>query len=146
MTSLVLANYRRGEEAFALQRAAHKLAQDLRQAAEMAIAGKEYGGSFPPGGYGIYFSLTDSTYILFADLDGNKLYDSGEDVKSLSLQERGVRISNISPGPSLSIVFFPPDPTVFINNGASSQADITLEQKGETKTITINRVGLIDID
>ncbi len=149
LTSLGLANYRRGEEVFALERAAQKLAQDLRRTAQIAMAGKERGGAFPAGGYGIYFPAgTNSSYILFADLNGNSSYDGGDAViENLSLKERGVRISSFSPGPSLSITFFPPNPTVTINPnpGSPYKATITLSLGGEEKKIEINKVGLIDI-
>ena len=63
--------------------------------------------------------------------------------------ESGVVISDVSPSTAFSITFFPPDPTISII-GADSQsydeAIITLELFGKTKTITINTVGLIDID
>lgn len=149
MTSIVLANYRRGEESLALERATHKLAQDLRRTAEMAVGGKEnpLTGEFPAGGWGLYFSGPDSSYILFADNNGNFQYDAGDtSIETLFLGERGVRIQALSPGPPLSIIFFPPDPTVTINPGPVNEATITLIQRGETREIKINRVGLIDIE
>ncbi len=147
LTSFVLANYRKGEESYALQRAAHKLAQDLRKTAEMAIGGREHGGSFPLGGYGIYFSGPGSTYILFADSNGDSIYNSGEAVETLSLQERGVTISAVSPSFSLSITFFPPDPIIKINPdpGSPYEAIITLRQRSQEKRVKINGVGLTEI-
>lgn len=151
LTSIALVNYRQGEEKFALERAAHKLAQDLRNTLEMAISGKTYGNppQFPQGGYGIYFPGPDNkSYILFADLNGNKIYDSPlERIETFYLEERGVTIYSFSPGPQLSITFFPPDPTITIssNTGTSSEATIILKQKEATKRVIINKVGLIEI-
>jgi len=146
-TAIYLPNLKKGDELFALQRAANKLAQDLRIASEMAMAGKLIGSQFPRGGYGIYFPSTSDQYYLFAD-NGNSFYDGSDSiVENLSLQEKGVTIQSISPSPPVSIVFFPPDPTVTIKNesGTFSQATITLFQNGKTMGVRVNKVGLIEI-
>jgi prepilin-type N-terminal cleavage/methylation domain-containing protein len=149
-TAIYLPNLKKGDELFALQRAANKLAQDLRIASEMAMAGKLIGSQFPKGGYGIYFPSTNSDqYYLFADSNGDSFYTTTTDsiVENLSLQEKGVTIQSILPPPPVSIVFFPPDPTVTIknNSGTSSQATITLFQNGKTMGVRVNKVGLIEI-
>jgi prepilin-type N-terminal cleavage/methylation domain-containing protein len=147
-TAIYLPNLKKGDELFALQRAANKLAQDLRIASEMAMAGKLTGSQFPRGGYGIYFPSTSDQYYLFADSNGDSFYNATDSiVENLSLQEKGVTIQSISPSPPLSIVFFPPDPTVTIknNSGTSSQATIILFQNGKTMGVRVNKVGLIEI-
>ena len=80
---IVLANYRGGEKQSALLRSAHRLAQDLRQAEEMAISSRKTPegceqieeGVFPKGGYGIRFEKDSDSYILFADCDSEGDYD-----------------------------------------------------------------------
>lgn len=147
-TAIYLPNLKKGDELFALQRATNKLAQDLRIASEMAMAGKLTGSQFPRGGYGIYFPSTSDQYYLFADSNGNSSYDAGDSiVENLSLQEKGVTIQSISPPPPVSIVFFPPDPTVTIknNSGTSSQATIILFQNGKKLGVRVNSAGLIEI-
>ena len=147
-TAISLPNLKRGDELFALQRAANKLAQDLRIANEMAMAGKLIGSQFPRGGYGIYFPSTSGQYYLFADSNGNSVYDGGDSiVENLSLQEKGVIIQSISPAPPLSIVFFPPDPIVKINGSTSTSATIVLQQiqSGKTLQVRVNNAGLIEI-
>jgi len=80
---IVLANYRGGEKQSALLRSAHRLAQDLRQAEEMAISSRKTPGGceqieegvFPKGGYGIRFEKDSDSYILFADCDSEGDYD-----------------------------------------------------------------------
>ena len=143
LTALVLPDYRAGERQFALQRSASKLAQDLRRAEEMAMSAKE-----PPtapdtfkGAYGINFQTNSSNYILFADLDNDQIYDSGEEIETLPLEKK-VKISNLSPASPLTISFTPPDPTVNINP-SDSLASITLTNNGQTKIIKVNKVGLI---
>jgi len=143
LTALVLPDYRAGERQFALQRSASKLAQDLRRAEEMAMSAKE-----PPtapdtfkGAYGINFQTNSSNYILFADLDNDQIYDSGEEIETLPLEKK-VKISNLSPASPLTISFTPPDPTVNINP-SDSLVTITLSNNGQTKIIKVNKAGLI---
>lgn len=162
LTSMFLANYRGGQKSLALTRSTHKLSQDIRTAKEMAMVGKYFYGSFPARGYGIYLVQNSNSYILFADCNSNGIYDAGlldcpdcsggscinnvisEKVQDLAL-EVGIRISNISPPSPLNITFFPPDPTVTITPAANS-AVITLTLDGRTKRVTINSVGLIEIN
>ena len=110
----------------------------------MAMSAKEFEGVVPPGGYGINFQTNLTSYILFADLNNNKVFDSGEAIETLSL-ERGVKISNLSPASPLTISFTPPDPTVNINP-SNSLAIITLSNNGQTKIIKVNKAGLIYVE
>lgn len=176
LSTIFVINYRGGEKQFALKRSAHKLAQDLRGAQEMALAGQEFKGIFQ-GGYGIHFTVTPETektgeYTLFVDckdLSGsdNKVFDSvnttcddctgncvdnilSEEVEIISLEE-GIYISELSPslsGDPLSILFFPPDPTVTINGDPIiNSASITLTFDGQsTKTVSVNKAGLIEVE
>jgi len=155
LTALILPNYRAGGGQFALQRSAHKLAQDLRRTEEMAMSAKKFNGEIPLGGYGMYFNQSDPThYILFADTDGNYQYNEGELVKDFLL-EKEVQIETLSTNvhfgiSPLNIVFYPPDPTIEIYpNGNSKTATVILSLKnnpGQTKEVSVNKVGLIDID
>ena len=173
LSSIVLGGYRTGEDKFALSRSANKLAQDLRMAENMAMMGNPapvtFGGIFPSGGYGFYFDTATSTgaagrYSFFCDCNDNAEYESSgsaiscatstvavpfpELMETLSL-ETGVVISNVSPTTAFSITFYPPDPVIKITGADSvsyDEAVITLSLYGKTKTITINTVGLIDID
>ena len=164
--TIFIANYRGGERQFALKRSAHKLAQDLRSAQEMAMSSQttpsEFGPeTFPKGGYGIYFEDGAGSYILFADCDGDGLYDSTGG--SLSCQdatevtpypekieeiffEEGISVNSLFPvSPNISLTFFPPDPVLSIKP-TSNSASVVLSFDGQTKTVSINSVGLIDTD
>ena len=163
--TIFIANYRGGEKQFALRRSAHKLAQDLRGGQEMAMAGERFYGVFPQGGYGVYFAKNSSSYILFADCNNNKTYDGGmsvcpdctgqtcfenaysEKLEEISFEE-GIYIKDLAPSllDSFSVTFFPPDPTITINPQANL-ASISLTFDGVSqKTVTINKVGLIEIE
>ncbi len=166
LTAVAFTNYRSGEKQFALERSAQKLNQDIRNAEGMAIASKEFKGVFQ-GGYGIHFTLTPpsddgGSYILFVDCNGNDQYDgaslvcndcssgactasSTEEVETIYL-EKGVYISQLTPvGSSLTIKFYPPEPTVTFYPDASS-VSIALSSIGLlSKQIEINKTGLIEI-
>jgi len=165
---MVITNYNAGEKQFSLYRSAHGLAQELRNTQEMAMTGKttpgQFDQNFPTGGYGLYFENNKNSYILFADCDGDNEYDElgiaascaeassvfgesyPEKLREFYL-ETGVIISNIIPSTPLTILFFPPTPIITINpQPFDNQAIITLKLFDKTKTITINTVGLIDVD
>lgn len=110
--------------------------------------------------------------ILFADCDGQGDYDESgtadcagaesgfglsrdETIEELTLEE-GIKIEKLQVDSlpddslgSLSITFTPPDPTVTIKSGwtEGNLATITLSLKDAptiTRTVTVNKVGLID--
>ena len=124
----------------------------------------QFGQNFPRGGYGLYFESNTNSYILFADCDGDNEYDASgiaascpeadsapgesypEQIREISL-EPGVIISSIDPVSPINIVFFPPIPIITIEPSVvGNQVIITLTLAGKDKTITINNVGLIDVD
>ena len=125
---------------------------------------------FPRGGYGIYFEIDPAApkgyhIILFADCDQEGDYDdwgsftcaeatSGpgnsrdETIEAITLEE-GIKIKKLQvdsfPVDFLPITFTPPDPTVTIAEG--NEAAITLclkDNENITRTVTVNKAGLID--
>ncbi len=168
LSTVFIVNYRGGEQNFALKRSAHLVARDLRRAEEMAMSAKEFQGSVPPsvppGGYGVYFSSDSRSYILFADLDNEKDYDGlSEKIEEIFL-EKGVKIKQVAAlwmvWKQTSTVFTPPDPAItnqlygvsvdgtpFKTSISTLQVTLCLEtDPSKTKTITVNKVGLIDIE
>ncbi len=147
LSIIVLANYERGGYQFTLQRSAHKLAQDLRRAEEMAMSAKEFDGcgpsAVPDGGYGIYFNSSASTsYILFADCDGSNSYGGvSERIEEIELEES---IEITSPT-FLTINFVPPDPVVVVNQTPGGSVTIILTGKTQSAAIAVNSIGLIEI-
>jgi len=142
MTALTLSNYRLGNNQLAIQRSAHRIAQNLRTAQEYAISAKEFNGSMPYG-YGIFFDPGQpQKYILFADLDNNKIYsNTNEKVEEISL-ESGVTLDITS---SVTVFFAPPDPTIsFFPEAASATIDI--KAGALQKTIKVNKAGLIAVE
>lgn len=158
LTGIVLINYQEGQKQLALQRAANKLAQDIRRVQEMAMSAQEYNGAIPAGGYGVYFiDSSPNSYILFADctVPPNYVYnDTGnpcaggfpEKIQEIEL-EKSIIIDNLSASP-LDITFVPPDPTIYFNTATTSSLEsIQLSvSSGQTKTIKVNGAGLITIE
>ncbi|UZE93273.1 MAG: hypothetical protein IB617_00260 [Candidatus Nealsonbacteria bacterium] len=161
MTSLVMVNQRESQKKFTLRTAAHQLAQDVRRAQEMAMSARECpecGGGIPPN-YGIFLDKSSNNqYIIYADTDpaeGDEFYTSSSDtiIETIELEE-GVVIEDINTSSYLvSVNYKPPDPKITIKyqelGGEINSVIITLaleSDSSETKTITINNVGLIDID
>lgn len=145
-SAIIFPNFNLGEKNLALERSSAKLAQDLGRAREMAISVKAFAGAPPTfrGAYGIKFETNSFNYILFADLDNDKAFDSNEAIKTISLEKK-VRISALLPASPLTITFTPPDPTISINS-ATSPATITLTNDSRTKNIKANKSGLINVE
>ena len=127
--------------------------------------------TFPEGGYGIYLKVTPletektGSYIIFADCDDDGEYDpigfgtascEGADEDdplpekiTEGFLEEGIYISDVSAiSGEITITFFPPDPetTIIIDGSSEAEAVITLTFDNEsTKTVSINKAGLIEI-
>ena len=164
LTSVVMVNYREGQKGVILERAAHKLAQDIRAAQEMALSGKDCCGVNTPQGYGVYFSINPPPvlkYILYADIlptgSGNEYYSGNQE--KLEDIELGTGVflkeikKDISSYTRISINFKPPDPTIKIKEHSGDvgmeKVELTIaletDPSGQTKTILVNKLGLIEI-
>jgi prepilin-type N-terminal cleavage/methylation domain-containing protein len=149
LTSISSPFYRMAQRQYTIENAAQKLAQDIRRVEEMAMAAREQPRA-PVNfqrGYGIRLQTNSSSYILFADLNNNRNYDPGEEIEISSLGEN-VRITNLSPGSPLTIIFLPPDPQAIITP-STSLAKITLSLLGSStfqRSIVVNALGLIYVE
>jgi prepilin-type N-terminal cleavage/methylation domain-containing protein len=154
--TFVMLDYRSIEKDFALQRSAHKLIQDIRSAQNMAAVTKETGGVIPER-YGVYLDTDNPTeYILFADVNGDGIYDPNEDIDlnagedPLEFETR-ISIAGITPSSPLHITFYSPEPTTVLIYGSglfeADEVSISLNyQEGEGKKININKAGLIEVE
>jgi putative endonuclease len=174
LSALTFANYRQGGKEMALQRSASELAQAIRRAQEMAISASECRVCNPvqiPPAYGIYSpsaaDLPTSTKI-FADIDKDGKFSPSQDkeietvyyeqgVNFSSLNVTGCDLSGISFGRRrVHITFKPPDPEIQLIVGwptgteyaTCSEIIMTLRfggAGGPTKSVRINKAGLIEI-
>lgn len=153
---IVFNDYRNNSSQFALQRAAYKLLGDIRKAQSMA--GIENTGCSHIDykyGYGIDFDIIarKTSYILFADCNGNNNHNSGTDIEDVVQIEKGVEISQLRVGASrnkVDLVFLPPDPFTLVNGVRDSNTpfEITIRLESDhskTKIISINRLGMVSI-
>jgi len=175
LTISVVPNFHLADSKIALERAAYKMAQQIRSVEEMAMSSKGTPIStfksnfFPQGGYGLYFATnTDSiSYIIFADCNGNEKYDEGggspsidcansgtgssaypEKVYNISL-DSGIKIKQGSgPNQINSVIFIPPDPELRMQPNPHSNPKIKLfstKDANKCVNIYINDVGNIEI-
>lgn len=172
VTGLVMANFRVGQQGDELRVAARLLESRFRRAQTSAMSGQTIfvckggvddmktcmsgdsadcsGGTCErtvPRGYGVHFAPGDDArnLIYFADTDGDKAYDAGEDISPYSVSSGAfVVLSGVAPlaGGGLDVVFVPPKPSVYINGGTDSViATVTLrhDSTGAERSVTVNR-------
>ena len=173
LTTVVIVNYESAEKEFALKRSANKLAQEIRKTQQMAMSAEQIGKGivpsgeefYPEGGYGVRFEEENvgsplGEITIFADCDNNHQFTSGSDIcaglfsekiKDIEL-ETDIKIKSISPFSVLDISFKAPKPSVyFFSEGIESTDNeaiitISLLENGKTKTVKINKVGLIEAE
>ncbi|MCX6798232.1 MAG: prepilin-type N-terminal cleavage/methylation domain-containing protein [Candidatus Falkowbacteria bacterium] len=157
ITAIFLANYKDASKRNDLASSAQNVVSDIHLAQSYALGLAEYNGDVPSGGWGLHFDNTTGNsdhYIIFADINSNKRYDSGEEVANSGGRtiyfSRDIKVKEFNHVTSpLDITFVPPDPITSITGGAgtSTEADIVLTELGKntTKTITINFLGLTEV-
>ncbi len=152
LTSILIANFPKGRQQLALQRAAHNIIQNLRKVQEMAMSAREEicPGGEKANGFGIYFNQSfPNSYLLFANCDELYNYDaaSGDKILENIDLEEGTKIFNLLPS-LLSITFVPPSPITYINGFPGLWAQIVISLESDTskiKVIKVNKAGLIEI-
>lgn len=159
ISAVFMVNYNNTSKRSQLKMAAQKLASDIRLAQNYSLGSKTYNQTdTPPGGWGVHFDMADTShYIIFADKNtpfANKTYDEDEgeaiEIKTLPA---GIVINRIYAAENLTaqsvnIVFFPPDPEIYINTSSNAYARVILKENinNSTAEVTVNPFGLIDID
>ena len=151
LASISIVSFRRGGRGTDLTREAQTLALNLRRAQNMALTGALFQGA-TPGGYGIYLNTASpNSYVLFADLDNNKIYGgAGEQMETTTFQ-RNVIITGLAPSGTLNIVYSPPEPTTTIyddtgaNLGNTASATLGFSGAAISKIININISGQISV-
>lgn len=158
LLSVVLINYNKDKDSFSLWSSIRIFTQDFRKV--QLMAGEEeveckieglYHSNYSYS-YGIYLDLEeDDKYIIFADCNGDNLYNVLDDVLLETVVfENGIKINNFTPKSenTLHVVFKPSLPYIFINE-TEELAEITLyveENNTETQKISINKLGRINFE
>lgn len=152
LSTVILLNYRAGQERASLTRAAAAFETDIRRAQNLAVASADFDGSVPCG-YGIHY-IDSRTYSIYVGKLGgavdcrssNHNYQAGTDLiyRNIAIIEWAVVFKN-----SFSDIFFePPDPTTYINNsraaGISTAVEMCLEADlTKCRTLTVDTAGRI---
>lgn len=148
LSVILLPRYASINNNLALSRNAYQLSQNIRKAREMAVSARAVGGSVPPG-YGVYLIEGGTEYVIYADTNGNRVFDVSGDViiEEINL-DRKINIKDIAGVSSpLSINFVGPDPLVYITGGATAASIILgLTESSEIETINVNKVGLVYVE
>jgi len=149
LSSLFLVNYRNTNQRSELGVEKQKLVSNIRLAQNYSLGSKTYDNlATPAGGWGVHFAQAEpAQYFIFADINSNRAYDSGEFKETKTLPS-GITIDSLNPANNLDIVFLPPDPRVYVNGQEYANALITLKENlnNSTASVSANLFGLIDAD
>lgn len=147
ISSIFLVNYRSSEERSKLGMTIQKVATDIRLAQTYALGSNEFNGSFPVGGWGVHFDISvPGSYVVFADQNGDRIYDAAEKLKEEKLSTGIILDSLTIPGSVVDIIFLPPDPVTYINGAESSEVTVYFSDKNNYKKgVKVNFLGLIDV-
>jgi len=147
------ANYYSGDTRSRIINAQKGLVRDLRLAQTYSSSGKQYGDVLPLGGWGIAVNQASSSYIFFADVNGNSRYDSGEASPAMggrviTLPE-GVSISALAPAPQAFVLFGSTSSLLASisdsNTSTSSEFRLTFieSENDSTASVLVNEQGLV---
>ncbi len=169
LSSLLLAEYQRGEYSRNLNDAAQRLAQDIRRVENMSFSGEKYEGTLSQGGYGVYFNRNSPLYYeIFADRNNNERFDQTdteliervefpEQIQlNVGISENPMAEPGASDGATEAWVIFP----LFTSNAKintldpSSSGNLKLEVKicwlpkcqENTRIITVTNKGMVEIE
>lgn len=157
ISSLTLANFHDSRSDGDLQMAAQKLASNIRKAQGFALGLKEFNGVAPPatpiGGWGLTFETSDDTkYNVYADINDNHVEGAGELYGKEILLPNKITLDSLVLGGTnrnrVYLTFRPPDPEIFICRNPAQCVDallITITNGTNSKTIEVNKFGLVDI-
>lgn len=176
VSGLVIANIRGGSRGDEVRQAAQIVAGEFRKAQTMTIAGKtvwrcragalagrtcpsqldgdcgaggECRDEAPPGGFGIRVSAVsgqNQQIITFADADGDRRFDTGEEFRRQGVAASGhVIVQSAEPldGQYLEVVFSPPAAQAWFNGAQGSvmaKVKVIHDSGGEVKTVQVNRI------
>ena len=176
VTGIMLSGYKTYGAKLNVRRSANEVALAIREAQANALAVKGYDHDNNSGtpllftSWGVYFRKSVSTTQLniFVDSDGDKSYDSGESVKTVSIMN-GVKILNLAKGletsepdsssiDRLDIVYQRPNPDTTLKadggtcsgtvvSGTCPDVEIILQgTDGTQRTVVVWSTGQISVE
>ncbi|MBI5045971.1 MAG: prepilin-type N-terminal cleavage/methylation domain-containing protein [Candidatus Niyogibacteria bacterium] len=170
ITSLVLTNYPKFSEHFALERTAQEVAQSFREAKTLSLAVTVTATELAVGtktGYGVHFEQNSKNYLIFSDIYPdipNKIFDVNSDrIDSSYNIQADATVTGFCAGNDcilnstfqmMDIVFTRPEPAITFFAGDSGAMLEQNEQnisifitngKGETKRVVVWKSGQISV-
>lgn len=151
-STILIANFPKAQNYYALSRTAYKMAQDIRRAQDLALSGVLSGG-LTVKGYGVYIDTGSSPnkYLIYADIDSSEDYDSLNDtiIETIYTDTENSNISIEDMG-EVSINFAPPNPKVTITHDDIDIPEINIVLElgldGSTRTVWVNKSGLVNVE
>lgn len=166
IVSAILPNYGNYNKRVQFANASEDVVLELRQAQVYGVGVKK--GTSSCGGlgvfdcsYGVFFSRDANNIIMFADVDGNRVYEAGDEIVETIQWKNSITISQLNCGLGLctnsaSVTFHRPDPDAYIADIAPvditsspyNRASIKLSDSAtaETALIVITSAGQISIE
>lgn len=154
LSTVVLSTNARFGKLIVLQNLASDVALGIREAQVYGISVRRFSGANFDVSYGMQFQVlpagTPSSYVLFGDLNGNGLYDSGETVSNttigggfriIELWARNAGSSVDVPASEVNIVFRRPEPDACMSAQIGSTRPVTF--LNDNCTSTTNRVRIV---
>lgn len=160
ISALILADFPDFFRRLELSRTAQAVALSFREAESAALAVREFGSGIFPA-YGLHFENPPTkSYILFADLNSNRLYDgTSEQADAFNItgppliSRICVNTKSFPPGncsiSRLDVVYVRPNPDIFITADgiAFNDAEIIIKlPTGEERKIIIWTTGQLSIE
>lgn len=167
ITGIVLTRHSQFSGNILIGNLAYDVALSVRQAQVFGLSVREFevgSGQFAIG-YGVHFdSNTPSSYIFFADVNDNQIYDGPSEVVEILTLRNGYTIAEVcgelptgtkkctpSDITFLDIVFERPNPEAIINTSVLSdvysKAEITvMSPKGAERMVTVWSTGQISVE
>jgi hypothetical protein len=162
LSAIVLANNARFGNVIILQTLAHDIALGVRESQVYGIAVRRFGDNNFDIAYGMHFALGNN-YELFADVNANGIWDSGETVKSTTIAG-GYTISELCTTDDqcgftrLDITFQRPEPDACLSMNAAVTRDdgecvsavergmiVVQANSGDESTIFVHTSGQISV-
>ena len=148
LAGIIIISPNKGANIYSLKNTSFEFISQIDKARTFSLSNIKFNNLIFSGGWGINFNINNNFYIIFADINQNKYFDSDEKVEtiylvdSLSISELKV---NSLPVNTLDIIFEPPSIDIYINGTQGNKAYVTIKNiDNDTETVTINAVGGID--
>lgn len=152
ISAVVLARYKTFNSTILLRALAYEIALSVRESQVRGISVQGSGGIFGDA-YGMHFTAGTS-YMLFADIDDNDQYDTGEEIFAYTISQNN-RVADMCANEicgltSLDILFRRPEPDALFSvdpsvSSISSVRVVIGAPDGSTRTVRVWPTGQIEI-